>query len=128
MQSLLIRNTGFFKIVDTFFSSNLQLFACDLWHSIGVQEHRPDSCTVSGFPASPSRWGLVPGCFQYRFPVAQYLLILTGKRNARIAQQLNISHKTVSTYKTRIFKKLNIENDAQLVVYAYKHEAGPGMC
>lgn len=54
-------------------------------------------------------------------------LIMSGKRNAGIAQELNISHKTVSTYKTRIFKKLNIESDTQLVMYAYKHEAGLAM-
>jgi len=55
-------------------------------------------------------------------------LILSGKRNTGIAQQLNISHKTVSTYKTRIFKKLNIENDTQLVMYAYRHESGLARC
>lgn len=48
------------------------------------------------------------------------LAILQGKRNNDIADELHISHKTVSTYKTRIFKKLEINNDVQLFIYASK--------
>lgn len=44
----------FFKIVDTFFSRNLQFFAVDVLLPIWVQEHASDSRTVSYVSASPS--------------------------------------------------------------------------
>jgi two-component system, NarL family, invasion response regulator UvrY len=37
-----------------------------------------------------------------------------GKRNSEIAEDLNISPKTVSSYKTRIYEKLGVSNSAQL--------------
>lgn len=49
------------------------------------------------------------------------LAIMGGKRIGEIANELNISHKTVSTYKTRIFKKLEISSDVQLLIYASKN-------
>jgi DNA-binding NarL/FixJ family response regulator len=42
-------------------------------------------------------------------------LLSSGKRNKDIAQQLSINEKTVSTYKTRLLKKLNIDNIADLI-------------
>jgi two-component system invasion response regulator UvrY len=46
------------------------------------------------------------------------LFIMNGDRNSDIAAKLNISHKTVSTYKARIFRKLQIMSDVQLYIYA----------
>jgi DNA-binding NarL/FixJ family response regulator len=44
-------------------------------------------------------------------------LLATGVTNKEIAWQLEINVKTVSTYKTRILKKLNLKNLAELVKY-----------
>jgi DNA-binding NarL/FixJ family response regulator len=42
-------------------------------------------------------------------------LLSRGKRNKDIAQSLAINEKTVSTYKTRLLKKLNVDNIADLI-------------
>jgi DNA-binding CsgD family transcriptional regulator len=43
-------------------------------------------------------------------------LILQGRPLTYIAKELSISPKTVSTYKSRIMAKLNIDNNTELVV------------
>ncbi len=42
-------------------------------------------------------------------------LLSRGKRNKEIARHLSINEKTVSTYKTRLLKKLNVDNIADLI-------------
>lgn len=42
-------------------------------------------------------------------------LLSTGKKNKEIAQELDINEKTVSTYKARLFKKLNVNNLVDLI-------------
>jgi DNA-binding NarL/FixJ family response regulator len=42
-------------------------------------------------------------------------LLSKGKRNKEIAQHLSINEKTVSTYKTRLLRKLNVDNIADLI-------------
>ncbi|SHG38260.1 two component transcriptional regulator, LuxR family [Salegentibacter echinorum] len=42
-------------------------------------------------------------------------LISAGKRNKDIAEALSINEKTVSTYKTRLLKKLQVDNIADLI-------------
>lgn len=42
-------------------------------------------------------------------------LLSRGRRNKEISQVLNINEKTVSTYKTRLLKKLNVTNLADLI-------------
>jgi len=42
-------------------------------------------------------------------------LISSGKRNIDIADQLNINEKTVSTYKLRLMKKLNVSTLVELI-------------
>ena len=42
-------------------------------------------------------------------------LLSTGKRNKEIAEALHINEKTVSTYKTRLLKKLRVDNLADLI-------------
>lgn len=42
-------------------------------------------------------------------------LLSNGKRNKDIASLLEINEKTVSTYKTRLLKKLNLTNLAELI-------------
>ncbi|MDZ4844203.1 MAG: response regulator transcription factor [Chitinophagales bacterium] len=44
-----------------------------------------------------------------------------GKKVGEIAQGLTLSVKTVSTYKTRIFEKLGIDNVAEITQYLLKH-------
>jgi two-component system invasion response regulator UvrY len=48
-------------------------------------------------------------------------LLGAGKRVSQIAEELCLSYNTVSTYRSRIFSKLGLENDAQLVRYALQH-------
>lgn len=42
-------------------------------------------------------------------------LLSSGKKNKEIAQELDINEKTVSTYKSRLFKKLNVTNLVDLI-------------
>ncbi|MEO6348798.1 MAG: response regulator transcription factor [Aquaticitalea sp.] len=48
-------------------------------------------------------------------------LLSTGKKNKEIAHELDINEKTVSTYKARLFKKLNVTNLVDLIHQA-KHK------
>jgi DNA-binding NarL/FixJ family response regulator len=45
-------------------------------------------------------------------------LIASGKRVVEIAEELFLSAKTISTYRTRILKKLKLRNNAELTRYA----------
>lgn len=47
-------------------------------------------------------------------------LLSSGKKNKEIANELNINEKTVSTYKSRLYKKLNVSNLVDLIHQA-KH-------
>ncbi len=49
------------------------------------------------------------------------LLLARGKKPTEIAADLNLSVKTVSTYRSRILEKLRISNNAQIVHYAIEH-------
>lgn len=48
-------------------------------------------------------------------------LLSVGKKNKEIAQELDINEKTVSTYKARLYKKLNVTNLVDLIHQA-KHK------
>ena len=45
-------------------------------------------------------------------------LIASGKRNKEVAVGLNLNEKTVSTYKARLMKKLNVDNMVDLLQQA----------
>ena len=45
-------------------------------------------------------------------------LLSIGKKNKDIASELDINEKTVSTYKTRLMKKLNVSNIVDLITQA----------
>jgi len=47
-------------------------------------------------------------------------MIATGKRVKEIADALSLSVKTISTYRTRILKKMNMKNTSHLIYYAIK--------
>ena len=49
-------------------------------------------------------------------------LLSVGKKNKHIAEELEINEKTVSTYKARLFKKLNVDNVIDLVHQAQHHD------
>lgn len=49
-------------------------------------------------------------------------LLSSGKKNKEIAKELEINEKTVSTYKARLFKKLNVTNLVDLIHQATHHE------
>ncbi|MEJ2184262.1 MAG: response regulator transcription factor [Nitrospirota bacterium] len=48
------------------------------------------------------------------------LLIASGKTISDIAQDLSLSVKTVSTYRTRVLEKMNMKSNAELIHYALK--------
>jgi DNA-binding NarL/FixJ family response regulator len=50
-----------------------------------------------------------------------FLTIGRGKGITDIARELNLSVKTVSTHKTRIMRKMNFANVAELIHYTIKH-------
>ncbi|NAY92359.1 response regulator [Muricauda sp. JGD-17] len=45
-------------------------------------------------------------------------LLASGKRNKEVAEGLNLNEKTVSTYKARLMKKLNVDNLVDLLQQA----------
>ena len=49
-------------------------------------------------------------------------LLSIGKKNKHIAAELDINEKTVSTYKARLFKKLNVDNIVDLIHQAKHHD------
>ncbi len=62
------------------------------------------------------------------YQIFEYLV--AGKGVTDIAHEINLSVKTVSTYKSRIMQKLDLANAADLVRYAIRHElvaAGDGV-
>ncbi len=50
-----------------------------------------------------------------------FKLLAKGYSNKEISERLFLSDKTVSTYKARIFEKMNISNNAELIKYAIEH-------
>jgi len=49
-------------------------------------------------------------------------LIASGKSSGQIADHLNLSVKTVGTYRSRIFEKTGMKNNAELTHYAFKNK------
>jgi DNA-binding NarL/FixJ family response regulator len=49
-------------------------------------------------------------------------LLASGKPISKIAQEMFLSPSTISTYRTRILRKLGLANNAQLVQYAIQHQ------
>jgi DNA-binding NarL/FixJ family response regulator len=48
-------------------------------------------------------------------------MIATGKTQTQIANELSLSIKTVSTYRTRILKKMSMKNNAEITRYAIEN-------
>ncbi|HEX2648653.1 MAG TPA: response regulator transcription factor [Burkholderiales bacterium] len=49
-------------------------------------------------------------------------MLASGKQINAIAREMTLSPSTVSTYRTRILKKLRVKNNAELVHYAVRHQ------
>jgi DNA-binding NarL/FixJ family response regulator len=49
-------------------------------------------------------------------------MIAAGKTTTAIAEQLSLSAKTVSTYRTRILEKLRLKASSELIRYAVDHQ------
>jgi two-component system invasion response regulator UvrY len=54
------------------------------------------------------------------------LYIGEGKSISEIGVQLSLSVKTISTYRTRILEKMNLENNSDLVKYIMLHDLAVG--
>ncbi len=48
-------------------------------------------------------------------------MIASGKTVKEIAEDLNLSVKTISTHRARILRKMHMDNNAQITHYAIKH-------
>ena len=49
------------------------------------------------------------------------MMIARGDKNQAIAETLNLSPKTVSTYRTRLHEKLEVGSDVEMVHLAMQH-------
>ena len=49
-------------------------------------------------------------------------MIIQGKTLKHIAEEISLSQSTVSTYKSRILHKMNMENEADLIRYGLQHD------
>lgn len=49
-------------------------------------------------------------------------MIASGNSVSEIAEQLNLSVKTISTYRSRILEKMKMKHNAELTHYAIKHQ------
>jgi two-component system, NarL family, invasion response regulator UvrY len=51
-----------------------------------------------------------------------FRMLTSGRTSAQTADALNLSVKTVSTYRARILEKMNMRTNAELAVYAARHD------
>ena len=49
-----------------------------------------------------------------------FTLICSGKTPTQIAEELNLSVKTISTYRSRILSKMGFQNNAEMLVYGVR--------
>lgn len=54
-----------------------------------------------------------------------FLAIGDGKANNEIASQLSLSAKTISTYRSRILTKMNLDNNSEMIKYILLHNLSP---
>lgn len=50
-----------------------------------------------------------------------FILLATGKTVKEVGNELSLSVKTISTYRTRVLEKMDLRNNSQLMRYAVKH-------
>ena len=49
-------------------------------------------------------------------------MIASGKRVKQIAEELLLSAKTISTYRSRVLRKMNMNNNIELTHYAIQNQ------
>ena len=49
------------------------------------------------------------------------MMIAQGYKTNKISEVLNLSPKTISTYRKRLHEKLNVSTDVEMLHLAYKH-------
>jgi DNA-binding NarL/FixJ family response regulator len=49
------------------------------------------------------------------------LMLASGRSVSEVAEELCLSAKTISTYRTRILEKMNMKKNAELTLYAVKN-------
>ena len=49
-------------------------------------------------------------------------MLVAGKRGSEIARELSLSEKTVSTHKANVLRKMKASSQAELVLYAVRHQ------
>ena len=50
------------------------------------------------------------------------MMTIRGQKPNEIAEILNVSAKTINSFRYRIFEKFNLSNDVELVLFALKHK------
>ena len=55
------------------------------------------------------------------------VMIASGKTVSEIAEELSLSVKTISMYRSRLLQKMKFRNNAELTHYALKHQLVPDM-
>ena len=50
------------------------------------------------------------------------MMTIRGQKPIEIAEILNVSAKTINSFRYRIFEKFNLSNDVELVLFAVKHK------
>jgi DNA-binding NarL/FixJ family response regulator len=50
------------------------------------------------------------------------MMTVQGKKSNEMAEVLNVSAKTINSFRYRIFEKFEISNDVELVLFAVKHK------
>jgi DNA-binding NarL/FixJ family response regulator len=51
-----------------------------------------------------------------------FMAIAQGKNLTSIATEMSLSIKTISTYRTRLLKKMNLTSNGEIILYAIEHE------
>jgi two-component system invasion response regulator UvrY len=67
----------------------------------------------------------IPTALHTNLSAQEYKVLLAlaaGRRNGEVAAELDVSSKTVSTYKRRVLNKLGIKSTADLVRYVIDHK------
>ncbi|WP_258314388.1 LuxR C-terminal-related transcriptional regulator, partial [Klebsiella pneumoniae] len=68
---------------------------------------------------------ILPGATTLTRLISEIMLMITkGQKVNEISEQLNLSPKTVNSYRYRMFSKLNIHGDVELTHLAIRH----GLC
>ena len=49
-------------------------------------------------------------------------MIAAGKSLTEIGEELALSVKTISTYRTRILEKMRMKKNAEIILYAIEHQ------